>query len=234
MTANELFNRMIGATGSEGNRVMTYRKARLIACAFHLDWQGGSVKFHHLSALGVAYRDADSEEIPTADLLVCWERFHDDLCNPSAFVAASDSIRNAMAFARNRRRTPGIADILHCTMGDMKRRDIGAHGDYYLNLCGGCPTCDSTGYVLAENGRRGDMSPCPACKDPLATLDVGGTAWKMASDIYDNHDFEPLKLCMLADELEYAGCTGSALGHLRSPERHVRGCWAVDLILGRW
>ena len=38
----------------------------------------------------------------------------------------------------------------------------------------------------------------------------------------------------LADALEDAGCTdGELLGHLRSPEPHVRGCWAVDLVLGK-
>jgi hypothetical protein len=38
----------------------------------------------------------------------------------------------------------------------------------------------------------------------------------------------------LADALEDAGCTDAELlGHLRSPGPHVRGCWAVDLVLGK-
>jgi hypothetical protein len=45
---------------------------------------------------------------------------------------------------------------------------------------------------------------------------------------------DPLRLAMLADALEEAGCTDEAiLSHLRSPGPHVRGCWALDLILGR-
>jgi hypothetical protein len=37
-----------------------------------------------------------------------------------------------------------------------------------------------------------------------------------------------------ADALEDAGCTDSdLLGHLRSPGPHVRGCWTVDLVLGK-
>jgi hypothetical protein len=37
-----------------------------------------------------------------------------------------------------------------------------------------------------------------------------------------------------ADALEDAGCTDQALlGHCRSGLRHVRGCWAIDLLLGR-
>lgn len=40
------------------------------------------------------------------------------------------------------------------------------------------------------------------------------------------------RLAVLADALEEAGCMNAdLLGHLRSPGLHVRGCWAVDLLL---
>jgi hypothetical protein len=39
---------------------------------------------------------------------------------------------------------------------------------------------------------------------------------------------------ILADALEEAGCTDAAiLSHLRGPGPHVRGCWVVDLLLGK-
>jgi hypothetical protein len=39
---------------------------------------------------------------------------------------------------------------------------------------------------------------------------------------------------VLADALEEAGCQEPAIfAHLRSTGPHVRGCWALDLILGR-
>jgi hypothetical protein len=42
------------------------------------------------------------------------------------------------------------------------------------------------------------------------------------------------RLAVLADALEESGCTeGSLLGHLRGPGPHVRGCWALDLLLGK-
>jgi hypothetical protein len=42
------------------------------------------------------------------------------------------------------------------------------------------------------------------------------------------------RLAVLADALEEADCTDtSLLKHLRSPGPHVRGCWAVDCILGK-
>jgi hypothetical protein len=42
------------------------------------------------------------------------------------------------------------------------------------------------------------------------------------------------RLAVLADALEEAGCTSEEiLGHLRGPGPHVRGCWSVDLCLGK-
>ena len=46
--------------------------------------------------------------------------------------------------------------------------------------------------------------------------------------------FDPARLAVLADALEDAGCTNAAiLDHLRGPGPHVRGCFPVDLLLGR-
>lgn len=42
------------------------------------------------------------------------------------------------------------------------------------------------------------------------------------------------RLGVLSDALEEAGCDDEAiLLHLRSPGPHVRGCWALDLVLGK-
>lgn len=57
-------------------------------------------------------------------------------------------------------------------------------------------------------------------------------AFKLALTTYRNGAFADLPI--LADALEEAGCSEEAiLSHLRSPGPHVRGCWALDLILGR-
>jgi hypothetical protein len=38
----------------------------------------------------------------------------------------------------------------------------------------------------------------------------------------------------LADALEEAGCDNEELlSHCREPGEHVRGCWALDLLLGK-
>jgi hypothetical protein len=47
-------------------------------------------------------------------------------------------------------------------------------------------------------------------------------------------ELDTARLGILADALEEAGCAGpELLGHLRAPGPHVRGCWAIDLILGK-
>jgi hypothetical protein len=44
----------------------------------------------------------------------------------------------------------------------------------------------------------------------------------------------PEGLPVLADALEEAGCDNAdLLAHCREPGEHVRGCWVIDLLLGR-
>ena len=52
--------------------------------------------------------------------------------------------------------------------------------------------------------------------------------------ILPSGELDHARLAVLSDALEEAGCDDAdILAHLRSPGPHVRGCWAVDLILGK-
>jgi hypothetical protein len=55
----------------------------------------------------------------------------------------------------------------------------------------------------------------------------------LAREIYEERAFD--RLPRLADALQAGGCADAELlAHLRGPARgHVRGCWALDLVLGR-
>jgi hypothetical protein len=54
----------------------------------------------------------------------------------------------------------------------------------------------------------------------------------LAQRIYDDRAFDPMPI--LADEMEKAGCDNATfLSHCRGPEPHVRGCWVIDLLLGK-
>jgi len=57
-----------------------------------------------------------------------------------------------------------------------------------------------------------------------------GAVRSMAQMVYDNDSFQLLPI--LADMLEEAGCTDfDVLRHFRNLDCHVRGCWALDLLL---
>lgn len=59
-----------------------------------------------------------------------------------------------------------------------------------------------------------------------------GIVIRLAQDAYDRREFSAMPI--LADACEDGGCSWSELlEHLRSSGKHWRGCWAVDLLLGK-
>jgi hypothetical protein len=71
-----------------------------------------------------------------------------------------------------------------------------------------------------------------------AAIDAAWLAWNngtiptLAQAIYDHHRFTDLPI--LADALEEAGCTShDILNHYRQAGVHARGCWVVDVVLGK-
>jgi hypothetical protein len=82
--------------------------------------------------------------------------------------------------------------------------------------------CDQLRCVVGNPFRP--VSAAPAWLTPQALA--------LARTAYEKRRFEDLPL--LADTLEEAGCTvASILAHCRGPGPHVRGCWVVDLVLGK-
>jgi hypothetical protein len=85
--------------------------------------------------------------------------------------------------------------------------------------------------VLLRDILGNPFRPVPRV-DPRCLSWNGGTVPKLAAAIYADRAFD--RLPVLADALEDAGCTDAALlGHLRGGGEHVRGCWALDLVLGK-
>jgi hypothetical protein len=61
---------------------------------------------------------------------------------------------------------------------------------------------------------------------------LSSTVVSLAQTVYAERAFD--RLPILADALEEAGCDNAdILAHCRGDEPHVRGCWVVDLILGK-
>ncbi len=73
---------------------------------------------------------------------------------------------------------------------------------------------------------------CPVSIDPAWLMWKEGAIRKLAQAIYDDRAFD--RMPTLADALEEAGCdNANILEHCRSGGPHVRGCWVVDLLLGK-
>jgi hypothetical protein len=107
-----------------------------------------------------------------------------------------------------------------------------------------CPVCGGKGWVR----QLGRFLPdnCSQCRGSGRVLQpVGwvksndGCVLKIAQGIYEERampegTLDTGRLCILHDALLDAGCTEEALlSHCRAPGPHVRGCWAIDLILGK-
>jgi hypothetical protein len=79
----------------------------------------------------------------------------------------------------------------------------------------------------------------PVHVDPACLAWHRGAAKKLAEAVYEGRELpsghlDAGRLAVLADMLEEAGCSDpQLLGHLRSAGPHVRGCFAVDALLGK-
>jgi hypothetical protein len=99
--------------------------------------------------------------------------------------------------------------------------------------------------VFQEAKREHEKKLCALIRDifgnpyrPPPAIDPDWLAWNdgtlpnMAQTMYASKRFRDLPI--LADALEEAGCTDETLlAHCRGPGPHVRGCWAIDLILAK-
>jgi hypothetical protein len=79
----------------------------------------------------------------------------------------------------------------------------------------------------------------PVALAPAVLAWNDATVVRLAQAAYDERHMpegtlENGRLAVLADALEEAGCRDAdILGHCRSGGEHVRGCWVIDLLLGK-
>ena len=101
----------------------------------------------------------------------------------------------------------------------------------------------TTAEILGGNSERVVMLFRDVVGDPFRRVCLD-PAWLtptvvlVAQAAYDERilpvgELDAARLAVLADALEDAGCADAILSHLRSPGPHVRGCWALDLVLGK-
>lgn len=87
-------------------------------------------------------------------------------------------------------------------------------------------------YRLQAQLLRDIFGPLPFHPVSIRSQQLTQEVVTLAQSIYDNAAFNQLP--RLADALENVGCEATAiLDHCREPGMHVRGCWAVDFLLGK-
>jgi hypothetical protein len=101
-------------------------------------------------------------------------------------------------------------------------------------------------FCQAEKAEQGAQIAllCDVCGHPFRPVvahvgplvpEVLGLARAAYEDrLVPSGSLDATRLVVLADALEESGCAEAGLlGHLRSAGPHVRGCWALDLLLGK-
>ena len=128
--------------------------------------------------------------------------------------------------------------------GSSLDRAVGCYVDAHWDLLPRNATPEEQAEALAQANAEVTALLRDVFGNPLrpVTVDpswVNDTVTSLAEAAYQERvmpegALDGTRLALLADALEDAGCTeATILGHLRAPGPHVRGCWAVDLVLGK-
>jgi hypothetical protein len=156
----------------------------------------------------------------------------------AASVAASDAYHRAITpacQAANRPRTAACAAALaarRCSrVDDIDGNLASSSMAVEAVVRAGGPDAD----MYAEFARQAQLLRCllgnPFRPVPLDPYWLPENVVTLARTMYDLRDFAAMPL--LSDLLEESGCPAEVSEHCRAPGPHVRGCWVVDLILGR-
>jgi hypothetical protein len=129
------------------------------------------------------------------------------------------------------------------------RRYAAMRGAVFAARYGGYLAAFSAMERAAEARTSGDLSvrQCNVLRDifrPFSPIHIDKTVLTptitlLADATYAERDprhgwLDAGRLAVLADALEEAGCTsGDLLEHLRQANGHVRGCWALDVVLAK-
>jgi hypothetical protein len=208
------------------------RKLRLFAvacCRRIAGWQPGP---RSLRALEVAERYADGlateEELALAEL-EAFEAAAEENERPASPLDGSPPWSVLAVVASRACNLAAGSGVYHALeAADFARKAQPApHSEVWpLEQREEAAQCDLLREVVGPAAYR------PVFFDPVWALREDRAARRLAETIYDEGAWELMPI--LADALEEAGCGDEELlAHARSEGAHVRGCWVVDLVLGR-
>lgn len=204
------------------------RKLRLVSCALCHAIEDLLTDACYRAALDVAerYADglADTGELLDAHEAVTRAGRYTDEYEWSEDKKGLLSAANAVGWATTLREPP---DLLAYLAG------CAALGAKNASLYKGLPEAEvNAGQSAMLRDVLGPLPFRPVTVHPSVLGWDNGTVVRQAQAIYSARRFGAL--LTLADALEEAGCTDSeVLGHCRAAGPHVRGCWVIDLLLGR-
>jgi hypothetical protein len=155
--------------------------------------------------------------------------------------ASEDELRTAVEAVQSRvARKDGDAALavqLACTVAVVSDPHVGSSpADAARDAAWSTSTLASRSGLIEREAQaallRDFFRPAPKSKcDPYWLSWEGGLIPAAARQMYRAHNF--VDLPVLGDMLEEAGCADEAvLEHCRHGGEHVRGCWAVDWVLG--
>jgi hypothetical protein len=204
------------------------RKFRLLAAAFcRRAW--GKFDAEHRHALEVIERYADGEAKYTEmRLAVAGMRMEGYRTQPLLVEAARRDGANA-------------GTVLFTLLGvwwgtserDIEEADRRRHGSQWFDEAAWVLECARMCQIIRESFAH-LFDPVAVHRDWRTK-----TVLELAEAAYRHRDpsdgtLEAVRLAVLADALQDAGCDSAVLlDHLREPGPHVRGCWALDLILDK-
>jgi hypothetical protein len=216
------------------------RKLRLLACACcRRVWDSLSAEESRQAVL-VAERFADG--LASADELAAAGR---RATRPARDAAAKRISNSPGAAGKAAAALVGSAAYsrIHAAYGDPLRKDAPQQAAKELGLSAEAALDPRDAYVEAEAHEAAEQTALvrDLFADPfraMPTIDPAWLAWndgtlrKLAQAIYVERAFD--RMPVLADALEEAGCTSQdILSHCREVGQPVRGCWVIDLLLGR-
>jgi hypothetical protein len=161
-------------------------------------------------------------------LIAAAELFADGQCTAQRLSALKGSCTKAMNKGRVQ---SDVLENLWC-MEVANTNAVGGAWRYAYFTNSGTPNARQSAIVRCIFGNPFRVPLANPRHLSPAVVSLAGVAYD-ERDLPSGH-LDPDRLAILADALEDAGSTdASILDHLRSPGPHVRGCWALDLVLGR-
>jgi hypothetical protein len=218
------------------------RKLRLFACGccrrvWHLltmEATRGAVEVAERFADGRGGREGlEAARAGVAAAIRMLDDLAEDAYNVGYGRAGFDAQARAAAAAASEDATRASEDAATAVFLAAGEAETGAT---YLAACRAAHDAERREQVRLLHDLFGTLGYRPV---PLSPAWQSPQVVALAQAAYDQRELpagtlDPARLGVLADALEDAGCDqADVLGHLRGPGPHVRGCWALDLLLGK-